>query len=105
MHVYNDKDTVAIEAVSASSSPLSITVINTIKQTPIGTANSGNSTTNTLTQTGVTVATGKTIFVTVAMDGGTQTVTISDNGSGGRNSYTKDADVTTARGTTGISTP
>src|SRR5207253_2328006 len=69
-----------------------------------GTANSGNSTTNTLTQTGVTVAAGKTIFVTVAMDGGTQTVTVSDNGSGGSNSYTKDADVTNGSGTTGIRT-
>src|SRR2546427_4277907 len=103
-HVITAKATDAIGAVSAASSPLSITVINTIKQTSIGTANSGNSTTNTLTQTGVTVAAGKTIFVTVAMDGGTQTVTVSDNGSGGSNSYTKDADVTNGSGTTGIRT-
>src|SRR5882724_4157310 len=105
-HVITAKATDAIGAVSAASSPLSITVINTIKQAPIGTANSGNSTTTTLTQTGVgvTVATGKTIFVTVAMDGGTQTVTVSDNGSGGSNSYTKDADVTNGSGTTGIRT-
>src|SRR5437773_2965776 len=103
-HVITAKATDAIGAVSAASSPLSITVINTIKQTSIGTANSGNSTTNTLTQTGVTVAAGKTIFVTVAMDGGTQTATVSDNGSGGSNSYTKDADVTNGSGTTGIRT-
>src|SRR5437667_1090562 len=103
-HVITAKATDAIGAVSAASSPLSITVINTIKQAPIGTANSGNSTTTTLTQTGVTVAAGKTIFVTVAMDGGTQTVTVSDNGSGGSNSYTKDADVTNGSGTTGIRT-
>src|SRR2546429_4940940 len=38
------------------------------------------------------------------MDGGTQTVTVSDNGSGGSNSYTKDADVTNGSGTTGIRT-
>src|SRR6266581_215174 len=105
-HVITAKATDAIGAVSAASSPLNITVINTIKQTSIGTANSGNSTTTTLTQTGVgvTVAAGKTIFVTVAMDGGTQTVTVSDNGSGGSNSYTKDADVTNGSGTTGIRT-
>src|SRR6266581_2434773 len=105
-HVITAKATDAAGAVSADSSPVSITVINTIKQAPIGTANSGNSTTTTLTQTGVgvTVATGKTIFVTVAMDGGTQTVTVSDNGSGGSNSYTKDADVTNGSGTTGIRT-
>src|SRR5438552_2546882 len=103
-HVITAKPTDAIGAVSAASSPLNITVINTIKQTSIGTANSGNSTTNTLTQTGVTVAAGKTIFVTVAMEGGTQTVTVSDNGSGGCNSYTKDADVTNGSGTTGIRT-
>src|SRR5437870_4535143 len=103
-HVITAKATDAIGAVSAASSPLNITVINTIKQAPIGTANSGNSTTTTLTQTGVTVAAGKTIFVTVAMDGGTQTVTVSDNGSGGSNSYTKDADVTNGSGTTGIRT-
>src|SRR5205809_236596 len=103
-HVITAKATDAIGAVSAASRPLSITVINTIKQTSIGTANSGNSTTNTLTQTGVTVAAGKTIFVTVAMDGGTQTVTVSDNGSGGSNSYTKDADGTNGSGTTGIRT-
>src|SRR2546429_4712665 len=38
------------------------------------------------------------------MDGGTQPVTVSDNGSGGSNSYTKDADVTNGSGTTGIRT-
>src|SRR5207247_2529058 len=103
-HVITAKATDAAGAVSADSSPVSITVINTIKQAPIGTANSGNSTTKTLTQTGVNVAAGNTIFVTVAMDGGTQTVTISDNGSGGSNSYTKDADVTNGSGTTGIRT-
>src|SRR6266566_4168458 len=54
-HVITAKATDAIGAVSAASSPLSITVINTIKQAPIGTANSGNSTTTTLTQTGVGV--------------------------------------------------
>src|SRR5206468_1665809 len=55
-HVITAKATDAIGAVSAASSPLSITVINTIKQTSIGTANSGNSTTNTLTKTGGTMA-------------------------------------------------
>jgi len=52
----------------------------------------------------VNVAAGNTVFVTVAMDPDTQTVTVSDTGSGGTNIYTKDADVTAGTGTNGIRT-
>ncbi|PYT46567.1 MAG: hypothetical protein DMG44_20350, partial [Acidobacteria bacterium] len=90
--------------VSGSSAPSSITLISTIKETDIGTASTGNVTASTLNETGVDVAAGNTVFVTVAMDPDTQTVTVSDTASGGTNTYTKDADVTTGSGTSGIRT-
>src|SRR5882724_3894965 len=90
--------------VSGSSAPSSITLINTIKETDIGTASTGNVTASTLNETGVNVAAGNTVFVTVAMDPDAQIVTVSDTGSGGTNIYTNDADVTTGSGTSGIRT-
>src|SRR6266446_1710536 len=90
--------------VSGSSAPSSITVINTIKETDIGTASTGNVTASTLNETGVNVAAGNTVFVTVAMDPDAQIVTVGDTGVGGTNTYAKDADVTAGSGTNGIRT-
>jgi len=90
--------------VSGSSAPSSITLINTIKETDIGTASTGNVTASTLSETGVNVVAGNTVFVTVAMDPGAQIVTVSDTGGGGTNIYTNDADVNTGSGISGIRT-
>src|SRR5436190_14982055 len=105
-HVITLTATDAAGAVSAPSNPLGVTVIDTIKKTDIGTANTGNSTNDTLTKTGVTVAAGNTIFVTIAMDPGTAAVGINDNATGLEpvNTYTNDVDVTTGSGTTGVRT-
>jgi len=77
---------------SSTSGALVLTVSGAISATTIGTQ-STNSADNTLAQT-ATVAVGNTIFVTIATDPVAATFTITDNGSGGSNTYTKDADVT-----------
>ncbi len=91
---------------SPASGALSIEVVRDIPApTVIGTANTNNTAANALTQTtGMAVALGNTVFVTVGMDAGTQTVTVSDNATGGSNTYTKDAEVTNGSGTTGVRT-
>ncbi|PYV25334.1 MAG: hypothetical protein DMG27_10335, partial [Acidobacteria bacterium] len=47
-----------------------------------GTANTGNPAATTLPETGVTAAAGGTIFVTIGLDPGTQSVGVSDNATG-----------------------
>src|SRR5439155_1245277 len=74
-HVITAKATDAIGAVSAASSPLSITVINTIKQATIGTANSGNSTTTTLCHTGTGNSTTPSSGITATTCTGTPATT------------------------------
>ncbi|PYV20164.1 MAG: hypothetical protein DMG27_23710, partial [Acidobacteria bacterium] len=71
---------------SPASGVLNIQVVKDISPVLIGanngTANTGNTSASTLAQTGVTAATGGMLFVTIAMDGGTGGVTVSDNATG-----------------------
>src|SRR5206468_4450319 len=53
------------------------------------------------TQTAITVAAGKTIFATIAVDATTSTINVSDSAG---NTYTKDADLTAGTGNKGIRT-
>src|SRR5207245_374265 len=94
---------------SPASAALSIQIVRDIPAPTLvgagqGTASTQNNASNTLTQTGVTVAVGNTIFVTIGMDpDGTPapTVTVSDSGG---NTYSKDADVSNGSGTAGVRT-
>src|SRR5439155_9406062 len=95
---------------SPASGVLNIQVVKDISPVHVGanngTANTGNPAATTLPETGVTAAAGGTIFVTIGMDPGTQSVGVSDNatGSGSDNCYSKDDDVTNGTGTTGVRT-
>ena len=68
-------------------------IMGTITPTSLGTANNNGPTTSITSPTfsGMSVSAARTIFVTIAMDGGTGTVSVADSAG---NTYTKDADVT-----------
>src|SRR5439155_26176 len=87
-HLITATATDAFGNVSASSGALSITIVSTITETNIGTA-SDSSTASSFAVSSVNVAVGNTIFVTVAMDpsSSTSSVTVTDTGSGGSNTY------------------
>src|SRR5206468_5535119 len=77
--------------VSPSSAAATTVIPTAVTPTSLGTA-TDTSTAQTLALSNVSVAAGRTIFVTVAMDASSspQTVTVSDSAG---NTYTKDADV------------
>src|SRR5207249_7013189 len=93
----------SIGNVSLASGALDLTVPGAVSAASLGKAGSGDTATNILTQT-ANVAAGNTIFVTIAMDPTASTVTVSDNATGGINTYTKDADVTNGSCTAGSCT-
>src|SRR5207247_4267060 len=72
-----------------------------IAPTPIGTHASASATEAGFTQTGITVASGKTIFALIAVDATASTITVSDSAG---NTYTNNADQTAGTGTGGIRT-
>ncbi len=98
------KSLTATDGAAGSVTSSTFTVFGLNGPTLLGTQATGNSTASSLAQTGVTVATGNTIFVTIAMDAVASTVTVTDNGSGGSNTYTNDADATNGSGTNGVRT-
>src|SRR5439155_1382883 len=95
----------ATDAAGFTSSPsgaLVLAVPGAVSAATIGTVNSDSSP-YPFTQA-ATIPVGDTIFVAIAMDPSTSNVTVTDNATGGSNTYTKDADVPNGSGTTGVRT-
>src|SRR5439155_25771481 len=99
-HSITAKATDVAGNISPTSGGLPLAVRTSISPTSLGTA-SNTTGTATLTLSPVTVATGNTIFATIAMDPQTSTVTVTDTAG---NTYTKTADKTNGSGTTGVRT-